>query len=342
MECRWRRTRNWATQEINWLRACECLEAAGKGPYQFSKQAIQSAAYLLERDPEGFCQVYLGAAAKALPVTENAVKESLKDYQRFVQLRDDWDRWQENAKVLESERVPVTKDEAALLDFPWNRRSYATNLVDKAKAKETGRTWQECLPEICQKERMVPMPVHLLAAARGDDLKEVVQPLGAVIQQCEDHDRAAKEADELNKRAREIRQKYGVQPKKRSKSGGENKGDGGDNKGDGGDGGESKGDGGDGDDSASAGEGDEATEGEDEGSEAEGKIVPEPAEVVKAMEKTWETELSVAYLLRAGVECWEVAFRRLDPTTSEDKEAALEIVKQMTALVEQVNGVEWV
>jgi hypothetical protein len=316
------RTRQWATQEINWLRACECLEASGKGPYQFSKQAIQPAAYLLERDPEGFCEVYLAAAAKALPVTENAVRESLKDYQRFVQLRGDWDCWQESAKVPEAERVPVTKEEAALLDFPWERRSYATNLVDKAKekAKETGRTWQECLPEVCQEEQKTPMPVHLLAAVRGDDLKQVVVPLRAEIQRWEDHDRAAKEADELNKRAKEIRRTYGIKPTSRkpknSQTGGE-------------------------------GDGGAATEGDDdpgtgaEGEEAKEKAVPEPAEVVKAMEKSWETELTMGYLVQAGRTCWEVAFQRLDPTDQEQKEAALEAVEQMAALLEQFKGVEW-
>jgi hypothetical protein len=293
VECHRGRTRQWATQEINWLRACECLESHGKAPYQFSKHAIQPAAYLLECDPEGFCEVYLGAAAKALPVTENAIKESLKDYLRRIQLRGEWDRWQENAKVPEAERVPVTKEEAALLDFPWERRSYATNLVEKAKdkAKETGRTWQECLPEVCQEERKTPMPEHLLAAARGDDLKEVVLPLRAELQRWEDHDRAEKEAKELIKRAREIRDAYRIKPKPTRKN--------------------------------------------------RKARVPEPGEVVQAMERSFKTALGGAYLRRAGVECWKAAWALLDPTDRKDKEATQEAVEQMAALLEQFRDVDW-
>jgi hypothetical protein len=323
VECHRRRTRQWATQEINWLRACECLEARGKGPYQFSKQAVQPAAYLLESDPEGFCEVYLGAAAKALPVTENAVKESLKDYLHFVQLRDEWARWQDNAKVPEAERAPVTKEEAELLDFPWERRSYATNLVEKAKekAQQTGRTWQECLAEVCREERKTPMPVHLLAAARGDDLKEVVLPLRAELQRWEDYDRAAKVADELTKRAREIRRAYGIKPRSRNPKDSHP----------GSDGGESN----SGDDAA----GTDADGGQAKG--AEDKTTPEPAEVVKAMEQACKAELSMAYLLQAGCKCWEVAFKRLDPTDPGDKEGALEPVEEMAALLEQFKGVDW-
>jgi hypothetical protein len=126
-------------------------------------------------------------------------------------MSSEWDRSLEAAQVPVSERVPLTKEEASLLDSEWDRRSYATNLVDKSKekAEQSGRAWQECLPEVCRETGKLPLPTQLLAAARGEELKEVVRSLEPLTKEWDEQDQARKELKENAKKGK----KTGRKPK---------------------------------------------------------------------------------------------------------------------------------
>src|SRR5262249_35266789 len=75
--------------------------------------------------------------------------------------------------------------------------------------------------------------------------------------------------------------------------------------------------------------------------EGGGEAIPEPAEVVKAMEESWGGELAVPYLLQAGVKCWEVAFERLDSYEPKHKEAAEYFGKKMATMLNHFNYMDW-
>lgn len=227
IETRWGRTRQWATQEINWLRATECLEASGKTSYQFSVGSIQCAASLLNCDPEGFCTVYEAAAQKSLPVTAEAMKTALAAYTRYANLRDEWERYQDRAEHSAEdndeeppERLPaLTWEEGNALEVcnkDWGSVSYNLNLVDesKRKARTAGKTWQECLADVCLDAGQLPTPNDLLCAVRGDDLKAVCKTLQeVVIKKWAEEDIANEALKELDKKRKELLEKAGIRHK---------------------------------------------------------------------------------------------------------------------------------
>jgi len=213
VEQRWGRTRQWATQEINVLRVVELLEAAtGKDTYQFSKAAIQPISYLLEQEPEEFLWVYQEAAKAGEPVTEGAIRSALNPSRDYIRTRGMWERYQEDTKVPQARRIALTREEAQVLGDPYQYRDYSGDLVEQAKEKPAaeGKTWQECLPALCREAGKLPRPVHLLAAARGDDLEALCQPLAGLIKEWEDKKRLQQEAQEHQNKAKELRRRAAV------------------------------------------------------------------------------------------------------------------------------------
>jgi hypothetical protein len=139
MEARWGRSRQWATQEINWLGAVELLVAAtGKDTYQFSVGAIRPAARLLDDDPEEFLWVYQEAAKTGEPVTEAAIRSALDASRGYTRTREMWERYQEDTNVPQARRIALTREEAEALGDPYENRAYSGDLVGKAKAKGGG------------------------------------------------------------------------------------------------------------------------------------------------------------------------------------------------------------
>jgi hypothetical protein len=218
VECRWGRTRQWATQEIAWLRALECLEANGKSSYQFSVGAIQPARSLIEDDPQGFCSVYEEAAQHGLPVTEKSMKEALQHYKTYANLRGKWeehldsseDRAEEEGIELPERPAPLTPQEADSLSpilKDWNRTSWNPNLVEEARARASkeGKDWKEILPELCLEAGKVPAPNDLLEAVRGQALAAVCKSLEEkVLKEWVESDIAKEALKELDKKRAEL------------------------------------------------------------------------------------------------------------------------------------------
>jgi hypothetical protein len=210
VECRWSRTRQWATQEIAWLRAHECPEAIGKNSYQFSVGAIQPARYLIESDPEGFCSVYEEAASMGTPVTEKSMKEALQHYKTYADLRDKWEEHLDNIQVEGERPAPLTRQEAdslAPILKDWNRTPWNPNLVEEARARASkeGKDWKELLPELCLEAGKVPAPNHLLEAVRGQALAAVCKSLEEnVLKEWVESDIATEALKELDKKRAEL------------------------------------------------------------------------------------------------------------------------------------------
>jgi hypothetical protein len=120
-----------------------------------------------------------------------------------------WERYQEETNVPEDRRIALTREEAEALGDPYKNRDYSGDLVAKARAKAAaeGKTWQECLPAVCREEGKLPRPVHLLAAARGDDLKALCQPLAELVKEWGDKKKMLEQAKEYQNKAKELRRR---------------------------------------------------------------------------------------------------------------------------------------
>ena len=64
VDARWGRSRQWATQQINWLRRVELLEAIGKNSYQLNVDDAQALGPL-EEHPEEFVRAITEAEEEA-------------------------------------------------------------------------------------------------------------------------------------------------------------------------------------------------------------------------------------------------------------------------------------
>lgn len=324
VECRRGHTRQWATQEIQWLRAVECLEENGKGPYQFSKAAIQPIAHLIETNPEGFCQVYLDAAAVGTPVTEPAVKSAYQAYRRWSVLSDQWDTHQDNCKI--DNPVPLTRDEARLIDFEWAAQEHRSDLVQLAQdqAAKNGSTWQQELPGICATARKLPTPNQLLSVARGDELAKVVQSIMPLLAQW---DVVASAEASIRQHQREIAKLKEQHPSLKKTRGGK-KGD---------DAGQEKDAGQDEDEEEEEGDepslkiagtddGDDDEDDDDGDDDAIGKGEPIGSKTLNL------DEMSFAELLDLGVNAWERALDLGEPD-DEHVEIVANVTKKITKLL---------
>jgi hypothetical protein len=92
------KTRQWLTQETNWLRVCRLIEAkTGKDAFQMQKVAALKFVKLINH-PEALVQAYLRALRhdEVIPGTKGQIKgetaeKMVREMQDFIDLRDAWE-----------------------------------------------------------------------------------------------------------------------------------------------------------------------------------------------------------------------------------------------------------
>ena len=174
VETRWHKTRQWATQLINWLRRSELLQAIGKDPYQSLTVDDAQALGPLEEHPELFVTALEEAQEEA---NRAGKKRTKKHLQEAVKRRTDY------LSLLANVGVPdLTYEESRALARLGAARQSKPNFVEEAKAtaQTEGRPLSDCLLEVCQSRHFLPPDNQLLAVARGKDLESLVQPLVAL------------------------------------------------------------------------------------------------------------------------------------------------------------------
>jgi hypothetical protein len=173
MAGRWYRTRQWATQNLNWLRCMELLEASGKNSYHLNVDDAQ-ALVSLEEDPE----LYVQALEEAEEEAQRAGKKrTTKLLQQAVKRRTEFLSASAHLGMPD-----LTYDESKALNRLGLSRKNNPNLVAEAQAKAEAEIHplDDCLAEVCQSHHALPTDKQLLAAARGKDLDALVQPLAAL------------------------------------------------------------------------------------------------------------------------------------------------------------------
>jgi len=172
VERRWNRTRQWATQQINWLRRSELLEANGKDPYQMTVDDAQALAPL-EEHPELFVEAIAEADEEARlsgkKRTKNHIKEAVRRRIDFVAAR------------AALGMPDLAYDESRALARLGVSRMVSPDLAAEAKEKVAmqGSPLSDCLLEVCRSHHAFPSDRQLLGLARGADLDALVQPLAA-------------------------------------------------------------------------------------------------------------------------------------------------------------------
>jgi len=140
---RWHRTRQWATQEIQWLEVCEHVEAwFGKSIYHFSHSHTRVLRKLMPY-PEIFTaalQEINGLAVRS----DFYIKEVAKRRIRFVKMMDEWNLRREEEPKLQY------KEFIALDLLEGGSRRPAELYEAKKKAAESGRSLKDCLVEACR------------------------------------------------------------------------------------------------------------------------------------------------------------------------------------------------
>jgi hypothetical protein len=196
MMCRWGHSRQWATQQINWLRRMELLEGTGNDRYQMTADDAKALGPL-EDDPE----LFVAAIAEAEEEAKRAGKKRTKKYlQEAVKRRTDFLSARANLGVPD-----LSYEESRTLGRLGVARMSHPNLVEEAKVKaETeGHPLSDCLLEVCQSRHVVPMDKHLLAVARGKELEALVEPLTALRAKWDEiaelQEKRRKLEDELDK-----------------------------------------------------------------------------------------------------------------------------------------------
>jgi hypothetical protein len=193
MARRWGKTRQWATQEINWLRACELLqERTGKDTYQLSKESAAEFRRLIE-SPEELCHAYLRArkaAGNSADISKKIARGIVEEHSRYIGERDN------QQKKQGADAPALTFGEFQFLEALGKDRQSAPNLVAQARerAKESEKSLPDCLAEVCQEKKALPTNEHLLNHFRGDALYKSAMPLVAMAYQWAAEEVAKKKA----------------------------------------------------------------------------------------------------------------------------------------------------
>lgn len=168
---RWARTRQWVTQQVNWLRCVERLEKNGKDSYRLTADDAQVVCHLADKDPELFMLALEHADREATNAHRRRKKSDLEAavtmVRRFSFLRE------------QTESDPTFDDFLVLSPLDAFVRSESFNLVKEAQeeSQQDGSSLSECLVRLCDRHHTLPANDHLLAVARGDALRQLVTPL---------------------------------------------------------------------------------------------------------------------------------------------------------------------
>jgi len=196
---RWGHSRQWATQQINWLRRTELLDANGNERYQLT---VDDAKVLgeLEDYPDEFVQAVLRAEEQARQVKKPRTKKMLGE--AAEQQLDYINRRRRT-------REDLTWDEYLALEPLGGGRLSHPNLVEQAQeqARQEGKPLLGCLVALCEEHGDLPTDSHLLSVARGDALAELVRPLAALRANWEQEHQLEQEQKELEAELEEVRKK---------------------------------------------------------------------------------------------------------------------------------------
>lgn len=197
------RTRQWATQQTNWLRVIELLEKHGKEPYHLSVDGAQPLAKLKDH-PEEFVRALLDAeemaqASDRHDPTKKMLKDAVSHQERFLHRR----------KALAT--PDLTYEENRSLDRLCEGHRAKKNLVELAhsKSEASGQPLSECLRVICEEERSLPRNKDLLVAARGEELAKLVDALVTIANELEEEDELEEEEQELQRKLSSVQRKLG-------------------------------------------------------------------------------------------------------------------------------------
>lgn len=153
------RTRQWATQQINWLRRQELLEeftgqSAGKGPYQLSVDEAQKLGPLVPPDDLGddetelYCQMFVESLVEAQEAAEAArTARTAKMTERAVKKRV---KYIENRKTFGDD---LTLDDSFEIDrLAGHSHEEISTLLASARerAEQEGRPSTDCLRELVE------------------------------------------------------------------------------------------------------------------------------------------------------------------------------------------------
>jgi hypothetical protein len=195
MAGRWYRTRQWATQQLNWLRCMELLEESGKNSYRLNVDDAQTLG-ALEDDPELYVQALEEAEEEA---RRTGKKRTTKLLQAAVKRLVDY-------KALRSHlgMPDLAYNESRALARLGSDRQLNPNLVEEAKvqAEAESRPLSDCLLQVCQSRHTIPTDQQLLSVARGKDLDAFLQPLLAAKAHWD-------EVAELQKKRRKLEDEMG-------------------------------------------------------------------------------------------------------------------------------------
>ena len=200
VEERWHHSRQWATQQINWLRRTELLEANGNDRYQ--KLTVDDAKVLGELDdyPDEFVQAIVQAEERARQVQKPRTKKMLGE---AVEQQLDYINRRRRT------REDLTWDEYLALEPLGGGRLSHPNLVEQAQeqARQEGKPLLGCLVALCEEHGDLPTDSHLLSVARGDALAELVRPLAALRANWEQEHQLEQEQTKLEAKLEEVKKK---------------------------------------------------------------------------------------------------------------------------------------
>ena len=201
------RTRQWATQQINWLRAVELLEEHGKEPYHLSVDAAQPLTKLKDH-PEELVRALLNAEETAQvsgkhDPTKKMLKDAVSNQERFLDRR----------QVLAT--PDLTYEESQALDRLCEGHRASQNLVELARSKSeaSGEPLPECLRVTCEEERSLPRNMDLLEAARGEELAALIDSLATFAKELEKEDALKKKEQECKQTLASVQRELRREPK---------------------------------------------------------------------------------------------------------------------------------
>ena len=189
IEERWNHTRQWATQQINWLRRTELLETNGNVRYHLTVDDCKALG-VLEDYPEEFVRTVAQAEEQARrvnkPRTKKMLEAAVKDQLGYIRRRNDTEE-------------DLTWDEHLVLQSLGDTRQSSPNLVEQARqqSEHEAKPLVECLAETCAEKHSFPTDSHLLSVARGDALAELVRPLVALRAKWTEERESQKRESEL-------------------------------------------------------------------------------------------------------------------------------------------------
>jgi len=197
MSQRWNRSRQWATQQTNWLRRTELLEASGKNSYQLTVGDAQILGPL-EDHPDLFVRAVVEADTEGQPGKKGSRKKML---QAVVE------RMLAYQGKRSGTKPDLTYDEFVGLDSLGGQRQVQPNLVDEAQQQATleKRPVADCLVDVCQNHHALPNDSQLLAVARGNDLLAMLQPLAVLQTNWEQERQLVKQQQEVEAKLAKVR-----------------------------------------------------------------------------------------------------------------------------------------